>query len=305
MTHQPHPCEDATVKPVAGGDEQIDRLLDTVVPGGSQARDWFLPHDTEKGLANVRTVVRLMLARAAVPVEAVVAATDLHQHVEGFLCKAWGESDLPAAALCRDMAGVRQFLIDEWLGDEDSPDWEGKPILPGVMDELATYNWADEGNEWSTRFEIGGLSIERVTFQAAAELVSAIPAVPQGSQLVPVVPTKDMLAAGGREWAVAPASVPGIELCHTIYRAMLAAAPPAVPLQGQAQGVEARQPTLSPEMRASLRHFLSAALIFPTDRPLGQTDTKDRVYQRTLAAFDEWFALSDRAAPTPKQEPAK
>jgi hypothetical protein len=51
--------------------------------------------------------------------------------------------------------------------------------------------------------------------------------------------------------------------------------------------------TLSADGRASLRHFLSAALIFPTDRPLGEGDTKDRIHARTLAAFDEWFALVD------------
>lgn len=47
------------------------------------------------------------------------------------------------------------------------------------------------------------------------------------------------------------------------------------------------------EARASLRHYLSAALIFPTDRPLGDVDTKDRIYERTLAAYDEWFELAD------------
>jgi len=37
------------------------------------------------------------------------------------------------------------------------------------------------------------------------------------------------------------------------------------------------------EARASLRHFLSAALIF----------SKGDLHSRTLAAFDEWFALAD------------
>lgn len=41
--------------------ERIDRILSTRIPGGSEARDWFLPHDTERGLENVRTVVRLMI----------------------------------------------------------------------------------------------------------------------------------------------------------------------------------------------------------------------------------------------------
>jgi len=41
----------------------LDKLLNTPIPGGSQARDWFIPHDTERGTANVREVVRLMLER--------------------------------------------------------------------------------------------------------------------------------------------------------------------------------------------------------------------------------------------------
>ena len=43
-------------------DKEIDRLLSTPIPGGSQARDWFLPHDTERGLANVRDVVLRLVA---------------------------------------------------------------------------------------------------------------------------------------------------------------------------------------------------------------------------------------------------
>lgn len=45
-------------------DEQIDRLLSAQVPGGSAARDWFLPHDTERGAANVRDVVRALIGGA-------------------------------------------------------------------------------------------------------------------------------------------------------------------------------------------------------------------------------------------------
>lgn len=43
-------------------DYEVDKLLSTTIPGGSQARDWFLPHDTEQGLKNVRDVVRRMFA---------------------------------------------------------------------------------------------------------------------------------------------------------------------------------------------------------------------------------------------------
>jgi len=47
-------------------DEQVDRILSTVVPGGSQARDWFLPHPSPRATNNVRDVVRRMCATARV-----------------------------------------------------------------------------------------------------------------------------------------------------------------------------------------------------------------------------------------------
>lgn len=60
----------AVVRPVAPAPaqpltvEQIDKALNAYIPGGSSARDWFLPHDTEKGKANVRDVVQRMFAAA-------------------------------------------------------------------------------------------------------------------------------------------------------------------------------------------------------------------------------------------------
>jgi hypothetical protein len=51
--------------------------------------------------------------------------------------------------------------------------------------------------------------------------------VPEGWKLVPIEPTKGMIGLGCTELANAPASTYGVELVHTIYRAMLAAAPTA------------------------------------------------------------------------------
>lgn len=56
----PQPAEPALT------DKLIDRILSAPIPGGSAARDWFLPHDTELGLSNVRRVVREMLRAAGV-----------------------------------------------------------------------------------------------------------------------------------------------------------------------------------------------------------------------------------------------
>ena len=52
-------CADPPVAaPVRLTDKNIDRALSERVPGGSEVRDWFLPHDTDRGHANILTVVR-------------------------------------------------------------------------------------------------------------------------------------------------------------------------------------------------------------------------------------------------------
>lgn len=45
-------------------DAQVDAILRERIPGGSAAADWFLPHEAPRGRANVRDVVRHMVARA-------------------------------------------------------------------------------------------------------------------------------------------------------------------------------------------------------------------------------------------------
>ena len=40
--------------------EEVDRILSARVPGWSEVRDWFLPHETDRGLENVRNIVRLI-----------------------------------------------------------------------------------------------------------------------------------------------------------------------------------------------------------------------------------------------------
>jgi len=49
--------------------------------------------------------------------------------------------------------------------------------------------------------------------------------------------------------------------------------------------------TMPQEARESLRHYLSAAILFPG------TDRDSSVRARTLAAFDRWFALGDAVRP--------
>lgn len=79
-------------------EEEVDRLLDTPVPGGSQARDWFLPHDTSRGRENVRDVVRRMVESAHGPTDSLKHERD---------CLAQGIKDAAVkAGICRADANL-------------------------------------------------------------------------------------------------------------------------------------------------------------------------------------------------------
>lgn len=49
---------------VVPSEADIDRALMARIPGGSNARDWFLPHDSERAKQNIRDVVKAMLSAA-------------------------------------------------------------------------------------------------------------------------------------------------------------------------------------------------------------------------------------------------
>jgi hypothetical protein len=80
-----------------------------------------------------------------------------------YLCKAWGETDLPAAAMVTDLDGVRTFLIAEWLGSADETHDDGTNSLDDALQDMQE-QWVREGDawEWSTHFEIGGVSVQKV-----------------------------------------------------------------------------------------------------------------------------------------------
>ena len=133
--------------PEAMGDAEIDKLLSTSIPGGSQARDWFLPHDTEKGLANVRDVVRLMLAqwqstrlRGGVPEPEPVAVIGsgwqflwasgdslesiAKRHGLKIGSKLYtAATQAPAAAAALDAGVVRDAERYRWLREQDNDDF--------------------------------------------------------------------------------------------------------------------------------------------------------------------------------------
>lgn len=87
-----------------------------------------------------------------------------------YLCFAWGETDRPCAAIVSDRAAVRQFLIDQWLGEECEE-------LDAAMARFDADS--DDGDAWDGmdsidwQFEIGGVRITKVFAIAAAPAAPA------------------------------------------------------------------------------------------------------------------------------------
>ncbi|MGI4776898.1 MAG: hypothetical protein ACRYGA_02075 [Janthinobacterium lividum] len=81
--------------------------------------------------------------------------------IDGYLCRAWGESDRPIAEMVTDLDGVSAFMVREWLGSASQAADDGTLMLPEVMEELKSRDWGDEGT-WSAEFEIGGVSVEKL-----------------------------------------------------------------------------------------------------------------------------------------------
>lgn len=68
---------------------------------------------------------------------------------------AWGEQDRPDAALLASVDEVRNFVIEEWIGDKDDP------LVEQVMRELADHDWSEDLEiKWT--FEVGALSLRDV-----------------------------------------------------------------------------------------------------------------------------------------------
>ncbi|MGQ3178856.1 MAG: hypothetical protein ACT6SC_14765, partial [Blastomonas fulva] len=77
---------------------------------------------------------------------------------DAFLCRAWGETDMPAVELVTDWEGVRRFMIREWLGEEDEEQ------LLQLKDDFDAHEekMGRNGGPFAIEFEIGGVSVERV-----------------------------------------------------------------------------------------------------------------------------------------------
>jgi len=98
---------------------------------------------------------------------------------DAFLCRAWGETDLPSAELVTDWEGVRRFMVREWLGSEDETDYDGTVTLDRLKADFDEHEEDQRGGAYEVEFEIGGVSIERVCGFAAPG--AAIAAREQGA----------------------------------------------------------------------------------------------------------------------------
>ncbi len=95
--------------------------------------------------------------RPPAPVEAKAAPSEV------FLCRAWGESDHPCAELVADWNGVRDFMVREWLGAADATDYDGTVTLDRLKEDFDEHEADERGGPLEYTFEIGGVSVERVT----------------------------------------------------------------------------------------------------------------------------------------------
>lgn len=97
------------------------------------------------------------------PLASPQPSTTEPKYFDAFLCRAWGETDLPSAALVPDWEGVRAFMVREWLGEEDATDYDGENTLDRVKAGFDEHEEDQRGGPFEIVFEIGGVSVERVT----------------------------------------------------------------------------------------------------------------------------------------------
>jgi hypothetical protein len=95
------------------------------------------------------------------------------RNAEGFLCYAWGETDLPVALFAADRSGVFRFFVCEWFGDPKDPG------LPAAMEQLDSHDFREGPLEWT--FEIGGVRVERVYGYEALTAASVEPRAAEGA----------------------------------------------------------------------------------------------------------------------------
>lgn len=80
-----------------------------------------------------------------------------------FLCRIWGEDiDHTLTAIVPDWEGVRRFIVEYYTGSEDHSDYYGKSTLETVKENFDEHEEDQRGGAYEEKWEIGGMSIERI-----------------------------------------------------------------------------------------------------------------------------------------------
>jgi hypothetical protein len=105
------------------------------------------------------------------------------KYFDGYLCRAWGETDQPCAEVVRDLDGLKRFMVREWLGDENETDLDGGNTLQRFVDDFESHNWDNE-DVFKYEFEIGGVSVERCYSYASTPPALPLPFTRNGLETV-------------------------------------------------------------------------------------------------------------------------
>lgn len=217
MKHVSHPSNTRTLQPPKAWDHDAvpcDALpITDMVAGGLPCLvSFWKPEPAElEAIAAGRPVVLSIMGGTMPPVALAVEApptgepalaepspTAQEKAFDAFLCRAWGETELPSAELAHDWEGVRRFLIREWLGEED------EEALLQAKDDFEQYeeDMGTNGGPFSIEFEIGGISIERVVgFAHGAAAVEAKGALDARSDMaISAVLTERRRQIGVKGW---------------------------------------------------------------------------------------------------------
>lgn len=158
------------------------QLLKAYELGFLRAAEWVNRDDLRADLdsgAYAKDRARDLGPMLATPAPAVGASPEPSKgaYVDAFLCRAWGETELTSAEIVEGWAGVRAFMVREWLGEEDATNGDGGNTLDQLKADFDEHNEDQRGGAYTLEFEIGGVSVERVTgWAAVGASVQPVPA---------------------------------------------------------------------------------------------------------------------------------
>jgi len=152
----PHAAAPEALKPMS--DNAMDLLLASPGTKSSTKR-----HLRQLGRRVERDVLaRLAAASSPGAAGAVEPQEETPKAFDAFLCRAWGETELPSAEIVLGWEGVRRFMVREWLGKDCATDADGTVTLDRLKAGFDEHEAELESCAYIIEFEIGGVSVERV-----------------------------------------------------------------------------------------------------------------------------------------------